>query len=907
MEKFIDIGIIVALEMERDALLEKIKVYKKIQDPSLSFRTYYLCYYNEYSIVITMLQRMGNLESLDTTIEVNRIWKPKYILLMGIAGGNSNKDIKIKDIIVSDSIFYYEIAKYTEDGIEIRSRNYNVSSLLLDRIQNITTKNNIHIGPIASGEKIVADKEFHKKVTSIQPNLLAFDMESAGVAKACENTDVGYISIRGVSDLADKKKSDRYRSQAMKNVANFFEKWISESPLERLSTSIVDLDGLYSDVKGYFIKTPQNKFSKEDNMIRKNIMSDYCKIAADYFKDLLPSHCLEQKITKVSIDKNLGIFELEKYNFDEFFKKIDSEGLIMILGHSGYGKTTLLRKKFINLKNERYPIWLEISKFLKLGPIRSVIEEISLKYVNNEKYDSLIEESIENGNFTIIIDDFNIKNIKDEEDKILKNLIDYFKYYIKRGNNIVVALRPFIDIIERFKDLFPSTYYINLPDKECVYDLLNNKYKSLLPTESIEKSVEILRIPILFSIYLSINKKTEVTKSNLLMLYINQEIERIDNTINKQKTKFIKNLIRYLSINMKYKKRDYFNSNDIIQNSKDIDNNLVKRLLNSSLFIPYHNGTFQFSHDYIKEYFIGLSIKDNFRQFFKNFLKDPKNWYMPIAFAIGIISGNSEEESSKYFNLILKQYDSSKELEYLYYSILCGLEIPFISKYEDKLCNRIVKSIEESRDREFYIWLPEIMNSVQMLKLENLNQFFMSYLIRKIKDNELTPRMLNLIHYSPQILIDSIELQNLFIEYLENIDKNNLDNFHMIFSIIEIFFITGIQKKLPIFELCTINNPILKAQLIYIMNSSDQKRIDFEKDIQKLKVEIEKFFFNSDVFIAGHSIYESIRLDCHYFRDKILKIFYERNDPVIKYHIFYGLRFAEQNCRESIIKEITRL
>ena len=59
---------------------------------------------------------MGRVEALNTTKDAINRWKPRYVLLVGIAGGFEENDARLGDILVSDQIIDYELQKLKPDG-----------------------------------------------------------------------------------------------------------------------------------------------------------------------------------------------------------------------------------------------------------------------------------------------------------------------------------------------------------------------------------------------------------------------------------------------------------------------------------------------------------------------------------------------------------------------------------------------------------------------------------------------------------------------------------------------------------------------------------------------------------------------------------------------------------------------
>ena len=67
---------------------------------------------------------------------------------------------------------------------------------------------------------MVADFKAQELVVDTYRNdEIAFEMEGAGIAAACENTDglEGYLVVKGVSDYADRDKCDKWQPAAARN------------------------------------------------------------------------------------------------------------------------------------------------------------------------------------------------------------------------------------------------------------------------------------------------------------------------------------------------------------------------------------------------------------------------------------------------------------------------------------------------------------------------------------------------------------------------------------------------------------------------------------------------------------------------------------------------------------------
>jgi nucleoside phosphorylase len=79
------------------------------------------------------------------------------------------------------------------------------------------------VGPIATGEKVVADTAFVAQLRRLHPKLVGIKMEAFGIAIAAANSRdrPRFLAIRGVCDYADPKKNDRWHTYAAESAAAF--------------------------------------------------------------------------------------------------------------------------------------------------------------------------------------------------------------------------------------------------------------------------------------------------------------------------------------------------------------------------------------------------------------------------------------------------------------------------------------------------------------------------------------------------------------------------------------------------------------------------------------------------------------------------------------------------------------
>jgi nucleoside phosphorylase len=185
---------------------------------------------------------MGRVNAATATTTAITRWHPRYIVLVGIAGGVAARNIQIGDILVADQIVDYELQKLIPRGPQVHWEVHRADTRLLIACDNFTDqswqeqiqierpdRNNPrrYIGPIASGDKVIAFTDILAQHCEVWPKLIGVEMEAAGVATAAfqSSEKPGFFMVRCVSDLADEHKSsadvEKWRSYACDAAASF--------------------------------------------------------------------------------------------------------------------------------------------------------------------------------------------------------------------------------------------------------------------------------------------------------------------------------------------------------------------------------------------------------------------------------------------------------------------------------------------------------------------------------------------------------------------------------------------------------------------------------------------------------------------------------------------------------------
>jgi nucleoside phosphorylase len=222
-----DYAIITALEKdEMEQVLPFIERERRVPNDKHLIELGHLKKNPSKKIVYVSQQSTGMVDASILASEIILRFKPRIVIMPGVMGGRPGKT-KIGDIIVSNKIFTIDKGKLTQDELEKEIESVNIKSShttnierhekdIIDYLiqQDRTRKNSIrlHFEPIACVRQVI-DKEgyFEEKISSVERKSMGLEMESYGIARACELVNEGRtipLIIKSVMDNTKNKSDD---------------------------------------------------------------------------------------------------------------------------------------------------------------------------------------------------------------------------------------------------------------------------------------------------------------------------------------------------------------------------------------------------------------------------------------------------------------------------------------------------------------------------------------------------------------------------------------------------------------------------------------------------------------------------------------------------------------------------
>lgn len=217
----IDFGLIVATDLERNAILRKIT--PQTMGGGAASGLHQLGTIQGYEVALTRCARQGSVSSALAASDLIRDHQPRYLVLLGIAAGFPG-EVERGSVVVANHVLGYEYSKIYDDSSEQEPHPYvspELSGIAPDiegktisvTIDGIEYSSKVVIGPIASGSKLVASEDFRDKLARLNRHMRALEMEAEGVGAAALHSNKGFFIFKGISDLADRQTKGTNRTK----------------------------------------------------------------------------------------------------------------------------------------------------------------------------------------------------------------------------------------------------------------------------------------------------------------------------------------------------------------------------------------------------------------------------------------------------------------------------------------------------------------------------------------------------------------------------------------------------------------------------------------------------------------------------------------------------------------------
>ena len=254
-----DVGILTVLAEESDAVVEMLsrhrdygsrqvaggeQVHSAVVDAEGG---------GDLRVVAVQTLEPGPLSAAVAYDRLHSLCQPAVVLLVGVAGGVGD-GVGIGDVVVADEVVCYDSRRETAEGPRRRGNTHRMTPALRHRVHELLRRCHgsiedldgdpirIHVGPVGSGAAVItdADSDIVSYLRQFNEKVLAVETEAGGVGQAfyervgTEPSLRGWLTVRGISDLADRHMGRQWHRMASRRAATVTEQLL---PLLRLTAN----------------------------------------------------------------------------------------------------------------------------------------------------------------------------------------------------------------------------------------------------------------------------------------------------------------------------------------------------------------------------------------------------------------------------------------------------------------------------------------------------------------------------------------------------------------------------------------------------------------------------------------------------------------------------------------------
>ena len=181
--------------------------------------------------VLHVFSQQGTANAQEAVNRADTAFRPHYVLTCGIAFGIDQDKQAIGDVLISDCIVPYELARMTQGKLQLSGSRPPASAKLVDAVRQLDQRKKIgksksawprlHFGKVLSGDKLVDDENYRDELIALAGThkVIGGEMEGAGVQKALSFNNGQWIVIKAICDWADGTKNNPNKERDQERAA----------------------------------------------------------------------------------------------------------------------------------------------------------------------------------------------------------------------------------------------------------------------------------------------------------------------------------------------------------------------------------------------------------------------------------------------------------------------------------------------------------------------------------------------------------------------------------------------------------------------------------------------------------------------------------------------------------------
>lgn len=193
-------------------------------------------------IVYSALLNTGMVDASIFATDILTRFKPRILIMPGVCGGKDAEELQLSDIVVATKVYTFQKGKLTDKEFKPEWEAVELNDKLIQKIQvhedevlaELKFTGKVHYEPMACSTAVIDKEGFLDNIIMQKDRkTIALEMESYGIARACEIANNGKTKALIIKSIMDKTtgKSDAFKDKAAKSAADFSMKLIEKGIL----------------------------------------------------------------------------------------------------------------------------------------------------------------------------------------------------------------------------------------------------------------------------------------------------------------------------------------------------------------------------------------------------------------------------------------------------------------------------------------------------------------------------------------------------------------------------------------------------------------------------------------------------------------------------------------------------
>ena len=202
------IGVVAAMDEERDAFLEFMTDVKDIEEDNIIYHVGKIADKD----VVLVKSGVGKVACAVVLTCFIMKFRPELVINTGSAG-SLNRNVHVGDVVLATKVAYHDVDVFGDNWIPSFDNENSIvffADTKLTKLFDTIKGDHVHVGDMVSGDSFIYRDDQIRNILDHFPTTLCGEMESGSVAQTCRFFNIPWMIVRSISDdtFAKNNESD---------------------------------------------------------------------------------------------------------------------------------------------------------------------------------------------------------------------------------------------------------------------------------------------------------------------------------------------------------------------------------------------------------------------------------------------------------------------------------------------------------------------------------------------------------------------------------------------------------------------------------------------------------------------------------------------------------------------------